>query len=98
MAEHALLESEDVEIVELDTDDVVEPAAPVVEPVVNRLASVPDLFDDDDSPIELPPITPSGPIAAHAQSVYAPVLAETLYVVAPPRPATTTVAVTAGPG
>ncbi len=98
VAEHALLESEDVEIVELDTDDVVEPAAPVVEPVVNRLASVPDLFDDDDSPIELPPITPSGPIAAHAQSVYAPVLAETLYVVAPPRPATTTVAVTAGPG
>jgi hypothetical protein len=50
----------------------------VVEPEVNRLALVPDLIDDD-SPIELPPITPSGPIVAH-QSVYAPVLAETLYV------------------
>ena len=66
-------------------------AEPILEPVVNRLGSVPDLIDDDDSPIELPPITPSGPIVAHAPSVYTPVLAETLYVVAP-RPATTTVA------
>ncbi len=99
--EEDLLEEDllaELEVDEVDTDDVVAAAAPVIEPVVNRLDSVPDLFDDDDSPIELPPITPSGPIVAHAQSVYAPVLAETLYVVPPPRPATTTVAVTAGPG
>ncbi len=84
--------------VEPVAEPVAEPAASVAAPEVNTLASVPDLFDDDDdTPIELPPITPSGPIVAHAQSVYAPVLAETLYVVPPPRPATTTVAVTPGP-
>ena len=60
-------------------------------PEVNRLALVPDLIDDD-SPIELPAITPSGPIVAHAQSVYRPVLAETFYVPPPARPPTTTVA------
>ena len=65
----------------------------VDQPEVNRLGSVPDLFDDDDDePIELPPITPSGPIVAHAQSVYAPVLAETLYIPPPARPATSMVA------
>jgi hypothetical protein len=53
---------------------------------VNRLALVPDLIDDD-SPIELPPITPSGPVVAHVQSVYAPVLAETLYIPPPQRQA-----------
>ncbi len=53
---------------------------------------VPDLIEDD-SPVELPPITPSGPIVAHAQSVYTPVLAETLFVPAPARqPATTATA------
>jgi hypothetical protein len=71
-------------------------ARPVVEPEVNRLAFVPDLIDDD-SPIELPAITPSGPIVAHAPSIYTPVLAETFYVV-PPRPATTTVAAVPAPG
>src|SRR4249920_3811857 len=43
-----------------DVDEVV--AAEPVVPEVNRLALVPDLVDDDDSLIELPPITPSGPI------------------------------------
>ena len=58
---------------------------------INRLASVPDLVDDD-SPVELPLITPSGPIVAHPQSVYSPVLAETLYVPMPARQPTTTAA------
>ena len=64
---------------------------PVSVSEVNRLASVPDLIDDD-SPVELPPITPSGPIVAHPQSVYSPVLAETLYVPMPARQPTTTAA------
>ena len=72
----------------------VEMPKPVVAEVeVNRLASVPDLIDDD-SPIELPPITPSGPVVASPQSVYSPVLAETLYVPPPQRPATMGVPVT----
>jgi hypothetical protein len=65
------------------------PNAPIV--TVNRLASVPDLIIDD-SPIELPPITPSGgPIAAQPQpvSVYVPVLPETVFL-AVPRAVTTT--------
>jgi hypothetical protein len=72
--------------------DVPRPVAPQVE--INRLSSVPDLVDDD-SPIELPPITPSGPIVASPQSAYTPVLAETLYIPPPQRAATTTVPVTA---
>ena len=63
---------------------------------VNRLASVPDLFDDEDeSPIELPPITPSGPgpvVVVQPPVLYAPVLAENFYIPPPQRPATTTVA------
>ena len=93
---------EDDEVYEEDDEDpapvVVEAVVapkPVVEPVINRLASVPDLIDDD-SPIELPPITPSGPVVAHVPSVYTPVLAETFYVAAP-RPATTTIAASAAP-
>ena len=53
----------------------------------NRLALVPDLVEDD-SPVELPQINPSGPIVVPQQSVYAPVLAESYYV-APVRPAAT---------
>ena len=68
-----------------------EPAADQVE--VNRLSCVPDLVDDD-SPIELPPITPSGPVVAAPRSAYSPVLAENLYVPPRQRPPTTTVAVT----
>ena len=95
------------EIEEIDDEEVehivAEPVAaepvvaaqPVVEPVINRLGSIPDLIDDD-SPIELPAITPSGPVVAHVPSVYTPVLAETFFVAAP-RPATTTVAALAAP-
>ncbi len=94
------IEIEDVaEILEPNVVEAVVEAPPVVEPVVepvvNRLASVPDLIDDD-SPIELPPITPSGPVVTYVPSVYAPVLAESFYV-APPRPATTMVAAVAAP-
>ena len=76
-----------------------QPEAPAPKPVVaevevNRLSSVPDLIDDD-SPIELPPITPSGPIVASPQNAYSPVLAETLYVPPPQRPPTMTVPITA---
>jgi hypothetical protein len=79
---------------EVDTDEVAPVAVvePVAAPEVNRLALVPDLIDDD-SPIELPQITPSGPIVAHPQSVYAPVLAESLYVPTPVRQASTSIAV-----
>ena len=69
------------------------PKPVVAEVEVNRLSFVPDLIDDD-SPIELPPITPSGPIVAAPQHAYSPVLAETLYVPPPQRPPTTTVAIT----
>jgi hypothetical protein len=82
---------EDQQLVDEDDDAVVEVRVADT-PEVNRLAFVPDLIDDD-SPIELPPITPSGPVIAHAQSIYAPVLAETLYV--PPSRQTTTIAVVA---
>ena len=82
---------DELAVVEADPDvdeELVAEVAPVVAPEVNRLALVPDLIDDD-SPIELPPITPSGPIVAHPQSVYRPVLAETYYVPPPVRmPAT----------
>jgi hypothetical protein len=75
-------------------------ARPAAQAEENRLSLVPDLVDDD-SPIELPPITPSGPVVtyvhdvyapvlADAQSVYAPVLAESIYI--PPVRQTTTVA------
>jgi hypothetical protein len=84
-----------------EPDDELEPAAEVVAarvsaPVaaeVNRLGSVPDLIDEDDSLIELPPITPSGPVVASPQGQYSPVLAETLYIPPPQARATTTVAV-----
>ena len=56
------------------------------------MGSVPDLIDDDDSLIELPPITPSGSVVAHPQSHYSPVLAETLYIPPPQARVTTTVA------
>ncbi|MEP7046667.1 MAG: hypothetical protein ABI949_08315, partial [Ilumatobacteraceae bacterium] len=89
-------EDESIHQLEVEDDDEdPEPAVEVVaevtvvarpaeeaKPEINRLAFVPDQIDDD-SPIELPPITPSGPVVAHPQSVYAPVLAETLYVPQP---------------
>ena len=83
-----------------DPDEEFEPAAaevvaaptPVAAQEVNRLGSVPDLIDDDDSLIELPPITPSGSVVAHPQSHYSPVLAETLYIPPPQARVTTTVA------
>jgi hypothetical protein len=71
---------------------VAETPKPVVEVEINRLSSIPDLIDDD-SPIELPPITPSGSVIA-APQVYSPVLAETYYVPAPQRPPTAVVAMT----
>lgn len=50
---------------------------------VNRLALVPDLIVDD-SPVELPPITPSGgPYVAQSAHVYVPVLPETAFVAVP---------------
>jgi hypothetical protein len=60
---------------------------------VNRLAFVPDLIVDD-SPIELPPITPSGGpyIAQPAPDIYVPVLPETVFVPAPRVAAATNVA------
>jgi hypothetical protein len=69
-------------------EDVTEPSIAHVQPEVNRLASVPDLIDDD-SPVELPAITPSGPMVVHEQIVYMPVLAETPYVPPSARPLTT---------
>ncbi len=56
------------------------------------MGSVPDLIDDDDSLIELPPITPSGSVVAHPQSHYSPVLAETLYIPPPQVRVTSTIA------
>jgi hypothetical protein len=56
------------------------PSAPVEE--VNRLASVPDMVIDE-SPIEIPSITPSGPVAPQVRSVYTPVLPETFLAVSP---------------
>lgn len=71
----------------VDVEPPVEPAAPVEE--INRLASVPDMVVDD-SPIELPPITPSGPVVPASspvvppvRSLYTPVLPETLFAVSP---------------
>jgi hypothetical protein len=88
---------DDIEAHELAA--VVQTAAPAGQPEVNRLGSVPDLFDDDDdAPIELPPITPSGPIVASPVAptpVYAPVLAETLYVPPPTRNPTSMIAAVA---
>ena len=81
-----------------EQDDEAEEVIVVVsaaEAEVNRLASVPDLFEEDDeSPIELPPITPSGPgpIVVQSPVVYAPVLAENYYVPPAQRQPTTTVA------
>ncbi|HEY4611189.1 MAG TPA: hypothetical protein VIH06_18375, partial [Ilumatobacteraceae bacterium] len=92
------LEVDDAHLANSDLDEVVvEPDKPrTAEPEVNRLGSVPDLFDDDDeTPIELPPITPSGPgpvVVVQAPVIYAPVLAETFYVPPAQRPSTTTVA------
>ena len=81
------------EVIEVEViEHVVQQAPPVIQPEVNRLGSVPDLFDDDDdAPIELPAITPSGPIVAHNPTPYTPVLAETLYIPPPSRPATSMV-------
>ena len=67
-------------------------ARPAAQAEVNRLSLVPDLVDDD-SPIELPPITPSGPVVTYVPTVYAPVLAESMYI--PPARQTTTVAAVA---
>jgi len=90
----AVLIDDDVDAEEVEED--VQQAPAVAQPEVNRLGSVPDAFDDDDdAPIELPPITPSGPIVAHNPAPYTPVLAETVYIPAPARPATTTVATVA---
>ncbi|MEP7112876.1 MAG: hypothetical protein ABI862_06395 [Ilumatobacteraceae bacterium] len=55
--------------VEVAAGAAAESPIPVAQPEVNRLALVPDLVDDD-SPIELPAITPSGPVVAHVPSVY----------------------------
>jgi hypothetical protein len=72
------------------------PKPAVVEVEINRLSSIPDLIDDD-SPIELPQITPSGSVIA-APVVYSPVLAESFYVQAPQRPPTAVVPVTVAEG
>ncbi len=64
-------------------------ARPAAQSEENRLSLVPDLVDDD-SPIELPLITPSGPVVTYVQSVYTPVLADSIYI--PPVRQTTTVA------
>ena len=82
-------------------DDVGKPPVPAPPGgEVNRLALVPDLIVDD-SPVELPPITPSGgpyvaqpsggPYIAQPSNVYVPVLPETVFVAAP-RAAATNVA------
>ena len=71
---------DDVDFAADDVDDVAfDESAPRYE--VNRLASVPDLIDDE-LPVELPPITPSGPgpVIVHAPSIYSPVLAEAYYI------------------
>ncbi|HZX53168.1 MAG TPA: hypothetical protein VFE86_00735, partial [Ilumatobacteraceae bacterium] len=93
------VEVEEVELEEVELEEAaVEAGKPMVveQPEINRLATVPDLFDDDDeTPIELPPITPSGPgpvVVVQAPVIYAPVLSENFYVPPPQRPATTTVA------
>ncbi|HVE20222.1 MAG TPA: hypothetical protein VNB52_14100 [Ilumatobacteraceae bacterium] len=79
------------------TDPVAETPKPVVVEVeINRLSSIPDLIDDD-SPIELPPITPSGSVIA-APHIYTPVLAESFYVQAPQRPPTAVVPMTVAEG
>ncbi|MEY2521862.1 MAG: hypothetical protein QOJ66_427, partial [Ilumatobacteraceae bacterium] len=72
------------------------PKPAVVEVEINRLSSIPDLIDDD-SPIELPQITPSGSVIA-APVVYSPVLAESFYVQAPQRPPTAVVPLTVADG
>ena len=72
------------------------PKPVVVEVEINRLSSIPDLIDDD-SPIELPPITPSGSVIA-APHIYTPVLAESFYVQAPQRPPTAVVPMTVAEG
>ncbi len=58
---------------------------------INRLASVPDLIVDD-SPIELPPITPSGGPYVAQSNVYVPVLPETVFVAVAPRAVATNAA------
>lgn len=72
-------------IVEAPIADIVDAQTPPTAAEINRLSLIPDLVEDD-TPIELPPITPSGPIIVPSQSVYAPVLAESYYVT-PVRPA-----------
>lgn len=84
---HELVDEAVVSSVVVAAASVAQPLArQVAQQEVNRLALVPDLIDDD-SPIELPPITPSGPVVAHVHSVYAPVLAETLHIPPPQRQA-----------
>jgi hypothetical protein len=92
------VEEEVEEVVEVE--QAVHAATSATRAEVNRLGSIPDAFDDDDdTPIELPPITPSGPVVASPQATYSPVLAETLYIPLPSRPATTMVAaITGEPG
>lgn len=82
---------------EMQYEDVVEAPKEIVQPEVNRLAFVPDLIDDD-SPVELPAITPSGPMVVHEQVIYMPVLAETVYVPPPARTAGTMMPVAVAPG
>ena len=80
-----------------DGEDVVESPTAMVQPEINRLSLVPDLIDDD-SPVELPPITPSGSMVVHEQVIYMPVLAETVYVPPPARTAGTVTPVAVAPG
>ena len=60
------------------------PPPPAPKEEVNTLSSVPDMVLDD-SPVELPQITPAaGPVVAPAaRSVFTPVLPETLFAVSP---------------
>ncbi len=84
----------DAAVEELVSTDVVADGtiAPAVSSSeINRLASVPDLIVDD-SPIELPPITPSGGPYVAQPNVYTPILPETVFVAVAPRAVTTNVA------
>lgn len=93
VVEHIADDIDDVDDVVAEQDEVpeVQVVAATSSSEINRLASVPDLIIDD-SPIELPPINPSGgQIVAQPVIVYTPILPETVLVAAP-RPVTTTVA------
>jgi hypothetical protein len=102
-----VVKAPDVVAADVEAPVVEEPTAEAISVVppppggeINRLALVPDLIVDD-SPVELPPITPSGgpyvaqpsggPYIAQPSNVYVPVLPETVFVAAP-RAATTSAA------